>query len=411
MDQISPILIGIYVFACLLSVFVIASRAMTNTGRARPSKKPTDVGGFFALYFAIIEDRNGPDARRALREISRFLEERYGKGNVYCFGFGEFAAVKRFEPGEQRQRRQLEETEACLGQIERHIAVRLRAGSAASGAVKLESLSELVDLARYAADVAKERRLDFLICDDALALEKKGLDELYRDIGGSLEKDEFRPFFFPVISAEDLKIKGCSVQMVWNKDKYREIDFEMFSDIAQKKGIVREIEARILGKSLALLKQWIDAGLAQDDFFVEVSLSGETLDNINWKELIGRLSDFGLSSRNMLISAGDASFVQKKLNGIEVAAELDRIFPPAAPLKRVNIKGPWQEDKERAQLIGSLIEKGASLLAKDIEDKSGFDLARRLEIPLLCGRYFTRKLDGEDFERFLKKYREGIPLS
>jgi len=148
-------------------------------------------------------------------------------------------------------------------------------------------------------------------------------------------------------------------------------------------------------------------------------LSEGTLKELDASELWDMLSRRGLSSINLRLSSRDFEKlpeVAEKLEGFELAAEcgvrsLD--FGAASILRRANI---WelgqslQHLKALNKLIESFLENGISLLAKGIENKREFDIARELKVPLLSGPYFSRPQDREKFELFLKKYKEGIPL-
>lgn len=415
MDYFLPILIGA---TCMLAVFAVAVAA--NIARAH-GKERSGKEVAQGILVAFLEAADGiyshlfcrEGHKRALEVALRFLKKRYGRKKAFEYGHGEFVVVLEREQG------QLEELEFCRNYLGQLLGSRVFSGFVRSSNVRAKSRKELIELAHFAVRRAAEQGLDFLECGPELELEKRDTYELYRDIGSSLEKDEFRPFFFPVIDAASFKVVGCSAICVWNKDVYREIMTKRFAPIAVEKGLLSLIEKRVLEKGLDCLKDWLRSGLVPEGFFVEVALSEGTLKELDASELWDMLSRRGLSSINLRLSSRDFEKlpeVAEKLEGFELAAEcgvrsLD--IGAASILRRANI---WelgqslQHLKALNKLIESFLENGISLLAKGIENKREFDIARELKVPLLSGPYFSRPQDREKFELFLKKYKEGIPL-
>lgn len=410
MDFFLPILIGT---SCLLAVF--AALVAANTARAH-GKRPSgerDAQRISVLFFeaadAFSAHASPEGGVRALKDALRFLKKRYGRRRARFWGRGGFAAVL------EREEDCLEELGFCRNYLEQRLGIKIYAGFVRSRNVRAKGFEELAELARFAATKAKKQGLDFLECGPELEIEKADADELYRDFESSLEKDEFRPFFFPVIDAVSLKVPGCSAVSVLNKDVYREILPDKFLPIACEKGLLSVVEKRVLNKCLDCLRDWIDRGLVPESFFVEIALSEETLEELDADEIKDMLSLRGLSPENLLISSGDLENLPRlseKLFGLELAAECGSPCPdPGAmpALRHINVWG-LEELEFQAPEIERFLENGISLLAKGIKSKRGFDAARELKFPLLCGPFFSRLEGREKFELFLTKYKEGIPL-
>jgi diguanylate cyclase (GGDEF)-like protein/PAS domain S-box-containing protein len=101
--------------------------------------------------------------------------------------------------------------------------------------------------------------------------------ELERDLRKGLLKQEFEPWYQPIVRLDGQGLAGFEALARWRHPSRGLISPNVFIPIAEETGLIEPLGALILDRSLAQWRQWEDAGLG--GLFLSVNLSAKQLES------------------------------------------------------------------------------------------------------------------------------------
>jgi len=135
-----------------------------------------------------------------------------------------------------------------------------------------QTLDELVRDADVAMYEGRRKKVDDIHWfEDSMRERIRVRQELTRDLLKGLAEDEFAPSFQPIVDLESRRVVAFEALARWSCPDGRKIGPDVFIDIAQRAGVVPELDDAILSAALAQLGQWRQSG---HDVEIQVNLSG-----------------------------------------------------------------------------------------------------------------------------------------
>ncbi|MDM4768073.1 EAL domain-containing protein [Pelomonas sp. SE-A7] len=158
---------------------------------------------------------------------------------------------------------------------------------------------------------AKHRgRARFEIFEPAM---RKAADERFRiesDMRGAIERQEFKPFFQPIIQLEGMSHAGFEALVRWEHGKQGFIGPGDFIPVAEENGLICEIGLQVMEGSMRQVAEWRRAGLWREGWYVSVNVSGVQLRDANLVERFAELrSLLGLRSGDIRIEVTESSVI------------------------------------------------------------------------------------------------------
>ncbi|MCF7940037.1 MAG: EAL domain-containing protein [Spirochaetia bacterium] len=338
--------------------------------------------------------------------------------------------------------------------IENRHYIKISVGTASQGIRReFTTVYDLVQLAQFTKLAAKERKVPYLIADEPLRALKRDIDDFTRSMDERFKLDEFNPFFQPVIDLRTNRIIGCESFVRWQKDTYRIIEAKKFTEIANEKNTLKDIDVHVINKTFHFIWDLHRQQLIADDFIMMVNISANTLKELDVAELRSLadryeldpgliefdikdepLSDpFMISCVRQLRRAGFKvavdiftsdtfalrSFLYNSFDTIKIDKSIltgtDRL-PDGPACKQVHSAVEHAEKTIREEreftFYKTIVQASRSMqikrMLKGVEHRHHLDFARRLKIDYVQGYYFTPPLEQHAFVEYMLKYREGI---
>ncbi|PAT01984.1 hypothetical protein CI105_03755 [Candidatus Izimaplasma bacterium ZiA1] len=448
------IIIGLYI---IFTAFY-NSRPISNTiskNKINLSFKNKNANNYFVVLIEMTNmniysqfyDLEIPDL--ILKKIFGCLKKNIGDSKVFKYSENQIAVVIRFNELEIlndkiRYNEQLLWANKLKIMIKKYpilsntstdnIKVEMSMGVAANTFLyNMNNMDELVRLAHFTLIEAKKRKVELLIADESIKAIKKDLDEFTHALEAGFKRDEFNPFYQPILEPTNLKVVGLEALVRWQKDSYRIIEASKFKDIATEKELFGKIDTIIIKKTLIMYQYLRTRGIVSDDFFIVVNLSKDTLLNTDFnvfKELLftyeveseqvefdiqidDKITDIHMHKIRRLKELGfKISLDNLSLNNLNidliVKLNIDSIKFNVNFLN--NLQHSDKEDSILEMLFNFTKKYKIKTYLKGIENKQDLLYTKKSDVDYLQGYYFTKPLDKENIMNFIKKYEHGIAI-
>lgn len=349
-------------------------------------------------------------------------------GVVARIGCDEFAVLAPFCNAEEAQN--------FGDQIMKSISVdyadegKLRPVSVRCGFSVLERLDDLNAhevLRRSDVAISRAKTIKSSLCEPFLA----SYDDEYRerrqiadDIVEGLERGEFEPYFQPQISTADGKVIGFEALVRWVHPERGMLPPITFLPIAEKTGVVADIDCMVLEKAAQRVVQWQEAGCSVEHLSVNVSA-----DRLYDQKLMDSVRGINLGDAHLCFEILESIFLDdedpeldKTLNqlrelGVQVEIDdfgtghasilgLRRVMPSRLKIAR-EIVAPLGQDESQKGLISGIVQMGRSvgieLTAEGVETLEQAQMLKALGVDVLQGFYFSRPMAADDAFEYLSK--------
>jgi len=132
---------------------------------------------------------------------------------------------------------------------------------------KAEELLRDADVAMYRAKAQGRQR--YWLFDERLHQEALRLLELESDLRRAITRQEFEPYFQPIVQLENASIVGFEALLRWNHPERGVLAPGQFLDVAEENGLSEQIDWLMFERVCALT-----SALVGDNGFISVNLSG-----------------------------------------------------------------------------------------------------------------------------------------
>ena len=387
------------------------------------------------------------------------LVKLFGRQHVYTPERNQAVIVTRFRSPdaafEERQREMLDVTREICSRFNfllesvpvdsRHF-IRLAVGTASQGIRReFDTVLDLVNLARFTRIAAWERREPYLIADDSLRSLKCDIDDFTHSMVESFRLDEFNPFFQPVVDLRTGTIAGCESFVRWQKNSYRVIEARKFTEIANEKNLLKDIDFRVINKTFHAIWELKQQQLITDEFIVMINISANTLRELRIEDIRELAHRYGLQPERIEFDIKDQPLTDgfmvesiSRLRGAGFRVAIDIFTSDAFALrsflfnafdtvkidKSVLSAACSRADEDQTDIfreIGgaqefrfyrTIVRAARSMqlknMLKGVEHRSHLDFARSLKVDYVQGYYFTPPLEQHKFTEYMRKYRDGF---
>ena len=309
--------------------------------------------------------------------------------------------------------------------------IKLTIGTASQGANReITHILDLIELAQYTKIMAYEENVQWKIANETIRAMKSDTDDFVTTMEESFILDEFNPFFQPVVNLESNQIVGCESFVRWQKNSYRVIEARKFKDIANEKNLIKNIDLRVLNKTLRFIWKLGSEFLIPDNFLVYINFSAHTLKEIEISQLTDLVKMYGLAPELIEFDIKDISLTDPSVityitdlrkAGFKVA--IDAFNTDTFALKAFlhndfdsikidkSILDKEKTDNRQFLFYKSIVRIAHAMklkkILKGVENKTHLDFARKLKVDYVQGYYFTPPLDEQQFTEYLLKYKDG----
>lgn len=386
-------------------------------------------------------------SEKIINQIYRDLSSIFTRKNVYLYSSNDIVIIQEFENkvivdkqtryDEQRRLAQniinyISNQRYSLGSSGQYYKASLTIGVSSRGLIhKEKDIASLIRLAHFSMIKAKEKGKTICVANDEIRIIKQDLDDFNAQMENGFELDEFSPFFMPVVCPHTMVIVGCESLVRWTKDKYRVIEAAKFRDIAIEKNLLEKIDERVIEKTFQAYTEWERAGLINDNFRITINLSKNYLLKFKYKDVLKNLEKYNIKPENIEFDINlDAELSTEEQNavarlskyGFHVACDVlesDRLTLPmfanldVDTIKFGMVSRSLEDYKDRAvnlyeALVNVAKKSNYKTMIKGVENKETLEFAKKLDIELVQGYYFTKPLDEKNFKIFLNKFKDGI---
>ncbi len=389
--------------------------------------------------FRHINDALGhPFGDRLLIAVARRFERSFrSRDPLARLGGDEFAAILRGVSRDDASRiaREVAETlEAPFLLDGRQVTVAASMGVASLADRIVSTGVDLMRLAEVAMYSAKQGHNRVVAYENDLRIAPSGGADFSRlgEMHSGIERREFVLAYQPFLRSPQGKVDACEALLRWNHPFRGTLPPGDFLPLAERVGLIRELDLIALDLASHQAAAWRDAGL---NMRVAVNASRESLlDEEYSHHVAAALTRYGLrgpeieieiTEQGILGDPGQAARFAERLERIGVRLALDDFgtgyssFAQLRELKVSTLKidksfvsGVLAYDKDAAivETILSLGHRlGKTVVAEGVEDLETLDRLRVLGVDYIQGYAVARPMPAEELAPWLAAYRPPVP--
>jgi diguanylate cyclase (GGDEF)-like protein len=385
--------------------------------------------------FKHINDALGhPFGDRLLIAVARRFERSFRAHDVSArLGGDEFAAVLRGVSSENASRiaREIAETLEAPFQLDgRQVTITASIGVASLAARPASTEVDLMGLAEVAMYAAKRRHCRVVAYENGLRTAINGRPDFSRlgEMQSGIERREFVLVYQPWLHASDGKVDACEALLRWNHPFRGTLAPGEFLPLAERAGLIRELDLIALDSACQQAEAWRDSGLKMR---VAINASRESLLYEEYSDrvaaalsrhgLLGPEIEVEITEQGILGDPGQAARFADRLGRLGVKLALDDFgigYSSFAQLRELRVstlkidqsfvRGVLAHDKDAAivETIMSLGHKlGKDVVAEGVEDLETLNRLRVLGADYIQGYAVARPMPAEELGPWLAAYR------
>ncbi|MCH9770379.1 MAG: bifunctional diguanylate cyclase/phosphodiesterase [Gammaproteobacteria bacterium] len=248
------------------------------------------------------------------------------------------------------------------------------------------------------------------------------------DLQRSLEHDEFRLVYQPVIDAVSRKFISAEVLIRWHNDRFGDVAPEFFIPIAEDVDLIEPIGAWVIRESCRSLRQWLEAGLVAENFYLSINVSFKQLRHHSFYEmLLKTVKEYNIPPKLIQLELTETALIENVQQGLHDLQKLQDLgftiaiddfgtgysslnYISQMPVDIIKIDRSFidhSEDKSTQTVIKSIIELGHSLnlkvVAEGVDSAPRGDWLQAQGCDYLQGFYFSKPVSENLFLELLKK--------
>lgn len=386
--------------------------------------------------FKIINDSMGHDAGdQLLKEVARRLLHVVRNGDIVCrLGGDEFAILAHnFEsqdPIVQLAERILEELRRpiLIKNTEQFISASIGVATYPDAGNNAGDMLKAADLAMYRAK--RDGKNNYHFFSSALHAQVQERIRLEKELRSLVPTDHFLIYYQPIIDAKTLEVSGAESLIRWDHPTRGILPPSEFIGLAEEIGLIVEIDSRSRLKVCRQLSKWRIQNLVSSAFNVRINVCAQMLtdeelytaikSDLDKTELPG--SCIGLEiTESILIenfSTTAALLEQIQNYGVEISVDdfgtgySSMAYLKALPARTLKIDRTFvqgvPENHDDSRILRAMIVFGKSLnlkiVVEGVETKEQAKFCRDCGADLLQGYLFSKPIDNESFEQFLRSH-------
>lgn len=279
---------------------------------------------------------------------------------------------------------------------------------------------------------SKEKgRNSYRLFSDNMYKELQKRLELENDLRKAIQKEEFLVYFQPQVRLKDMKICGMEALIRWKHPEKGFIPPGIFIPIAEITGLIKELGYFVLNKACSVAKRWIEKKLM--DFPVSVNMSARQWSSVQiTHEIMKVIQETGFPIEYLVLELTESSIMEDPENSILIFHDLvdkgigfsvddfGTGYSSLSYLKRLKVQhlkidksfiDELESSESDRSIASAIIHLAHSLnlevIAEGVERKSQMEILKELGCDKIQGYFISKPLPEEEFEKFIKSYREG----
>lgn len=252
--------------------------------------------------------------------------------------------------------------------------------------------------------------------------------KLETDLRKSIEKQELRIHYQPIIDISCDKLVGFEALVRWQHPKRGLMFPDDFIPLAEETGFVRELDRWMLDHASAQLQNWRGSIENVEDLFISLNLSGLHFDNMEILSHIGNLLSGNNLAGHLKLELTESVLMQNSARALEMfnilharglsisiddfgvgyssLSRLKRLPIDTLKIDRSFVKN-MQNDQASLDIIRAIIDLSYNLkmevVAEGIETAQQYKLLKRLGCHYAQGYYLSRPLPTDKATAFIKQ--------
>ena len=181
----------------------------------------------------------------------------------------------------------------------------------------LDSLLSDADVAMYAG--RKRRRGNVVWYAPDMRRRREEMKSLSRDLETAIEQREFVAHFQPIVRLSDRAPIGAEALARWHHAQRGSVPPDKFIDVAQRNGLVGELDKQIIEKALQAHADWSKQGLAID---LHVNVSGRSLSTQFVDHVRSLLDRYEIPGNRLTVELTETWLMEDERQAAEISASL-----------------------------------------------------------------------------------------
>lgn len=279
--------------------------------------------------------------------------------------------------------------------------------------VPIDDLLSDADIAMYSGRKSSTREAVWYQL--SMREEAQELKRLSRDLANALNSDEFNQAYQPIVDLASGEIAGLEVLARWNHPTRGVISPEIFIDVAQRSGLIRDLDKIMLESSLDVLQElhqknhMFTMQVNLSDLSITKELSNYVMGLLREREIQPRYLTLELTETWIVNNVEDSAAVMQELveNGISIHLDdfgtgysslthLESFPANGLKIDRSFISQITEKEKSRRLVDATMsIAKSLNLevVAEGIETEAQAKYLKDLGCPLGQGYFFARPME------------------
>jgi diguanylate cyclase (GGDEF)-like protein len=280
------------------------------------------------------------------------------------------------------------------------------------------------DIALYKGKTEGRDRI--AVFDPGLRAAIQARSDLIRDVRDGLERNEFQPWYQPIVSIADGSVRAVEALMRWNHPALGTLPPARFLATLEDAEVALSFGRALMAQVLADYRGWMDAGLAPDYIAVNVSAAGLRLPDFA-ERILTRLeqagvpfSSFALEVTETVLFGTGSTNVERSLAGVHSAGvriALDDFGTGYAslthlrqvPVDIIKIDQSFVRsivtDRGSQAIVSAVLELGRGLgktvVAEGVETEEHALMLRAAGCVEAQGYHYARPMPEKDLRRYL----------
>ena len=293
-----------------------------------------------------------------------------------------------------------------------------------SDSIEAETLLRQADMAMYRAK--QEGRNGYRFFAPEFNLQASERLFMANSLRAALEREELKLVFQPSVNLATGKVTGIEALIRWEHPEKGTILPSRFISLAEESGLIEPIGEWVLREAAGRARKWKEAGLFSGRIAVNLSPR-----QFRRSDLAGRmlavLAEVGLAPRDLEFEVTEGMVMEHPERAVRVLEELSAAgvsvsiddfgtgYSSLAYLKRFPVHclkidrsfvSGLPEDRSDRSLTRAVVaiakSLGLSVIAEGVENKAQADFLRWIRCDFAQGHYFSKPLEAEALEAFLR---------
>lgn len=306
---------------------------------------------------------------------------------------------------------------------------------------RYRSAEEVLRDADIAMYYAKENGKRVVVFDQIMHARAVSLLELETDLRLAVERNEFEPYYQPLVELADLRLMGFEALARWNHPSRGLVTPGEFITVAESTGLIVPMTMLLLKKACGQAAEWIRNGVAPSELIMSINISpGHFSQGSLVEDIRHVLDETKLDPRCLKLEITESAVMEDAEKAIEVLTEIKAIgvhlsiddfgtgysslsYLHSFPIDTLKVDRSFVKAMESGSGRGEIVETvialarvlNLSVIAEGIESVDQFEKLRDLGCGFGQGYLFSRPVPKLEAEALIadgfgwKEFNKTVP--